>query len=255
MKKLIILSLTCLSLTACSVLGKVNWNQDALASAAGKVITAASIPDDQIIALCKASIVQMDAQSVIDKGEYKERLSRLMKGVNKAGKLPVNFEVYRTSEINAFACGDGSIRVYSGLMDVMTDEELVAIIGHEIGHLVHEDTKNAMKKAYLASAAVDVVAAAGTVGAITAGTLGEITQAFLNAQFSQKQEFAADEYGFDFAISRGMSPYSMNKALEKLVSLSGSKSSASAVAKMFSSHPNSAERAERMKQKADNYKK
>ena len=178
-----------------------------------------------------------------------------MKGVDKAGELDVNFAVYKTNEINAFACGDGSIRVYSGLMDVMNDEELVAIIGHELGHLVHQDTKNAMKKAYLAAAAVDVVAAAGNVGAIAASTLGDISQAFINAQFSQKQEYAADQYGFEFAISRGQSAYSMCNALNKLVELSGSSASSSAVAKMFSSHPNSAERAEKMKAAADKYQK
>ena len=38
-------------------------------------------------------------------------------------------------------------------MDLMDDDELMSIIGHEIGHVVHADTKHAMKNAYLASAA------------------------------------------------------------------------------------------------------
>lgn len=255
MKRLVLLGICCLALGGCSLLQKINWNEQALASAAGKAVTAASITDEQIIALCKASIAQMDAEASIDRGSYATRLNKLMKGVDKAGELDVNFAVYKTNEINAFACGDGSIRVYSGLMDVMNDEELVAIIGHELGHLVHQDTKNAMKKAYLAAAAVDVVAAAGNVGAIAASTLGDISQAFINAQFSQKQEYAADQYGFEFAISRGQSAYSMCNALNKLVELSGSSASSSAVAKMFSSHPKSAERAEKMKAAADKYQK
>ena len=255
MKRLVLLGICCLALGGCSLLQKINWNEQALASAAGKAVTAASITDEQIIALCKASIAQMDAEASIDRGSYATRLNKLMKGVDKAGELDVNFAVYKTNEINAFACGDGSIRVYSGLMDVMNDEELVAIIGHELGHLVHQDTKNAMKKAYLAAAAVDVVAAAGNVGAIAASTLGDISQAFINAQFSQKQEYAADQYGFEFAISRGQSAYSMCNALNKLVELSGSSASSSAVAKMFSFHPNSAERAEKMKAAADKYQK
>jgi len=42
-------------------------------------------------------------------------------------------------DVNAFACGDGSIRVFSALMDLMDDDELMAISGHEIGHVVHAD--------------------------------------------------------------------------------------------------------------------
>ena len=30
---------------------------------------------------------------------------------------------------------DGTIRVYSGLMDLMTDDELLFVIGHEMGHV------------------------------------------------------------------------------------------------------------------------
>ena len=53
------------------------------------------------------------------------------------------------TDVNAFACGDGSIRVFSSLMDLMDDDQLMAIIGHEIGHVVHADVKHAMKNAYL----------------------------------------------------------------------------------------------------------
>jgi putative metalloprotease len=34
-------------------------------------------------------------------------------------------------------------------MDIMTDNELLAVIGHEIGHVKNQDTKDAMKSAYL----------------------------------------------------------------------------------------------------------
>ena len=73
--------------------------------------------------------------------------------------------------------------------------------------------------------------------------------AFTGAQFSQKQEYEADEYGFEFSVKNGFSPYGMGN---KLVELSkGAKSST--VQKMFSSHPDSEKRAARMKEKADAY--
>lgn len=241
------------SLCSCSVIGRVNWDADKIASAAGKAITAASISDAQIIQLCQESIAALDQQNRIDNGDYIKRLRRLMQNVAIDG-LPLNFKVYQTNEVNAFASGDGSIRVYSGLMDVMDDDELMAIIGHEIGHVVHQDTKNAMKKAYMASAASDLIGAAGSVGAIAQATLGNIGEAFVSAQYSQQQEYKADEYGFNFATRYGHSPYSMSNALQKLVNLSTG-SQASKVAQMFASHPDSAARATRAKAMADNYQK
>jgi len=250
MKRIILfLIASVLFLSSCSVLSQMDSRY--LSRAAGSALTAASINDQQIAELSAQTIAHLDSQNKIDNGAYQQRLSKLLSGL-KVGDMTFNFKVYQTSEINAFACGDGSIRVYSGLMDVMNDAELMAIIGHEIGHVVHKDTKNAMKKAYLASAARDVIGAAGgTVGAIAASAVGDIAESYVGAQFSQKQEYAADDYGFSFAVSQGYDKYSMANALGKLVQISGG-AQASQVQKMFSSHPDSAARAEKMRIKADN---
>ena len=62
------------------------------------------------------------------------------------------------------------MRVYSALMDTMSDSELMAIIGHEIGHVARTDTKDALKNAYLRSAAQN---AAGSVSGSVAARLSE----------------------------------------------------------------------------------
>ncbi|MCH5173606.1 MAG: M48 family metalloprotease [Bacteroidales bacterium] len=254
MRKLFSIILAALQLSACSVLSGINWNSQGLASAAGKAITAAGISDAQIVELSRQTIQSLDAQNTLAPASYQQRLARLLKGVNEIDGIPVNYKVYQTNEINAFACGDGSIRVYSRLMDVMSDEELVAIIGHELGHVRHQDTKKAIKNAYLAAAARDVVASADSYGAIASYLLGDIGEALVSAQFSQSQEYKADEHGFQFAIDRGYSPHSMENALNKLLELSGS-SSSSIVTHMFADHPKTEKRVEKMKKAADNYKK
>ncbi|MFR7824523.1 MAG: M48 family metalloprotease [Odoribacter splanchnicus] len=197
----------------------------------------------------------MDEQNpVSDPGSaYSKRLDSLMKKVGEIEGLKLNYKVYEVVDINAFACGDGSIRVFSALMDLMDDDELMAVIGHEIGHVVHTDSKDAMKNAYLAAAAKSAAGAAGGVlEKLTDSQLGEIAQALSNAQFSQKQETEADEYGFEFCIKHGFDPYGMANALEKLNNLSEGQK-ASKFQQMFSSHPDSAKRASRMKEKADAY--
>ena len=240
--------------SGCGMLQRVNWDASELQSAATNAMTALSITDEQIVQLSKEAVKQYDAQNTVDSGIYHNRLKKLLANVTEIDGIPVNFKVYRSNEINAFACGDGSIRVYSGLMDIMDDGELMAVIGHELGHVVHKDTRNAMRKAYLTAAARDVVDAAGAVGQITKSQLGDIAEAYLGSQFSQKQEFAADDHGFEFSIKQGYSKYSMATSLEKLVKISGG-SKASLVQKMFASHPDSETRAARIREKADAYGK
>jgi len=254
MKKLLVLFLCLLPLTGCSLLSNINWDAEELEKAKMSALTAVSISDAQVIALSQQTVAQMDAKNVVDNGKYKQRLDKLMKGVTDINGIAVNYKVYKLDEINAFACGDGSIRVYSGLMDVMNDDELIAIIGHECGHVAAQDSKRAMKNAYLAASARGVLnAAGGTIGSLSKTALGDLGESFVSSQFSQKQEYAADEYGFNFAIKQGHDKYSMYNALNKLVELSGG-TKASLVQNMFSSHPGSAERAAKMKTKADSYK-
>ncbi len=252
MKRLIIILTAASLLCSCSILSGINWSAEGLASAAGKAMTAANITDEMVVELSRQTIAQLDAQNTIDNGSYKRRLERVMAGVDNIDGIPINMKVYKTDEINAFACGDGSIRVYTGLMDVMDDDELVAIIGHELGHVHNQDTKRSIKSAYLASAARDVVASAGNYGALAAYLLGDVGEAFVSAQYSQQHEYRADQHGCQFAIDRGRSPYSMYNALQKLMQLSQDNST-SIIAHMFADHPKTELRAQRMKKMADEY--
>ena len=157
MKRILSLLAAAWLFTGCSLLMGINWDDERIASATGKAVTAMSITDEQIVELCSQSVAQLDQQNTIDNGAYITRLRRLMSSAGQLNGLKLNYKVYRTDQVNAFASGDGSVRVYSGLMDLMDDGELMAVIGHEIGHVVHQDTKNALKKAYMASAAAGLI--------------------------------------------------------------------------------------------------
>ena len=241
MKKIVFLLAAMLSLTSCSILGGINWDSAPLGQAAGAAMTAMSITDAQIVSLCAQSIAQEDAQNRIDNGSYAARLKRVLSGVTVKG-LVLDPKVYIKNDINAFASGDGSIRVYSGLMDVMDD------------NVVNQDTKRAMKSAYLAAAARGVVNAAGAVGVLSQSVLGDIGQAYFNSQYSQKQELAADKFGFEFCVAYKKDPYAMYNSLQKLQKLSSSRQS-SYLEKMFSSHPDNETRSKKVKDMADKYVK
>ena len=218
------------------------------------VLKAADLSDDEVQRMAAQYVRYCDAQNrVAPAGDpYAERLARLTGRYVAGNGIPLNFKVYKTSAVNAFATADGSIRVFSGLMDRLGDDELMAIVGHEMRNL---DTIGAMRKAYLASAARNALGAVGgALGALSASQLGSIAEQYASAQFSQGQETLADDFSFGFLIRNGYDPYAMASALEKITQISRQGGSeADEVMQLFSTHPDSAWRAARMRSKADRH--
>lgn len=226
---------------------------------AGKdAVQAITLSDADIAAMSKEYMVWMDKNNPLcaPDSEYGKRLERLTGNIKEVDGLKVNFGVYEVVDVNAFACGDGSVRICAGLMDAMTDEEVMAVVGHEIGHVIHTDSKDAMKSAYLRSAVKNAAGAASNkIAKLTDSELGAMAEALAGAQYSQKQEGEADDYGVEFCVKNNIDPYAMAKALTKLSELSKDAPKASYLQKMFSSHPDTMKRIERAKAKADSYAK
>lgn len=239
-------------------IGGKKINVDKAVQAGTDVAKAVTLSDADIIKICKEYMEWMDTHNKLTAldSPYGKRLQKMVGHINQVeGGMKVNFGVYEVVDVNAFACGDGSIRICAGLMDVMTDDEVMAVIGHEIGHLVNTDVKDAMKNAYLRSAAKNAAGAVSTTAATLGDSeLGALAEAFAGAQFSQKQENQADDYAFKFSLENNVDPYAMANALNKLVAMyeaGGDK--ASKIQQMFSTHPDSAKRAKRMTEKADKH--
>jgi len=219
-----------------------------LVGAGGKMVQAATLSDNDIKQLSDKACVQSDKQEKLAApgSKYDVRVQKLGKQLgNNINGQPVNYKVYITSDVNAWAMGNGCIRVYSGLMDMMNDDELLGVIGHEMGHVALGHSKKAMQTAYTVSAARDAAASAGgsAVAALNSSQLGDLTEKFVNAQFSQSQESAADDYSFDKLKKGGLPTQGLVTAFQKLAKLDGGKSS------MMSSHPSSTKRAEHIQER------
>ena len=229
---------------------------DAVASAASSLASALTISNNEIVALCQEHMEEMDTINYVlpDDDPYSERLVRVMSRFKNLGNLKLNYAVYDDENtINAFASGDGSVRVYSGLMDLMDDDELFAVIGHELGHLVNHDVRDAYRTAYLVVAARYGLASFGDrASAISMGFLGDLSDELANNAYSRHQETKADEAAYRYCIANNVDPYAMYHALKKLDSVSGkSGEKTSGFANMFSSHPDTVKRINHIKEMAE----
>lgn len=102
----------------------------------------------------------------------------------------------------------------------------------------------AVKALTLTDALKDGISSAGGVAAaLSDSQLGTLTQSLINAKYSQKQENEADDFGYDFLVSKGKNPWGMVMAFEKLQTMEGNRKS-SYITKMFSSHPETKARIE-----------
>ena len=136
----------------------------------------------------------------------------------------------------------------------MTDEELLGVIGHELGHVAHKDSKKGFRTALLTSALKDGIASTnGAAAALSESQLGSLGESLLNATYSQKQESKADGYGYEFLKKNGKNPWAIALSFEKLKKLeedAGVKKD-SKWQRMFSSHPDLDKRIKTMSKRAE----
>lgn len=237
---------------AATLTGCQNMDSNGLLSSGAEAFQAYSLSDEQVKTLSDKACQEMDAKATIApaSSEYSKRLTKIAAalGDNINGQ-PVNYKVYQAKDVNAFAMANGCIRVYSGLMDLMNDNEVEAVIGHEMGHVALGHVKKGMQVA-LGTNAVRAAAASagGIVGSLSQSQLGDLGEKLVNSQFSQRQESEADDYSYDLLRKRGINPVGLATSFEKLAKLEAGRQSS-----MFDDHPASEARAQhiRDRMKAD----
>ena len=232
-----------------------NLDYDAVSEAASSFASALTISNNEIVDLCSEYMEEMDTTNIIlpDDDPYSVRLANVMSRFKNLGNLKLNYAVYDDEDVvNAFASGDGSVRVYTGLMDLMDDDELFAVIGHELGHLVNHDVRDAYRTAYLVVAARYGLASFGDrASAISMGFLGELGDELANNAYSRHQETKADEAAYRYCVANNVDPFAMYHALNKLQTVSDEGGKTGALANMFSSHPDTGKRIKHIKEMAE----
>ncbi|MES2574255.1 MAG: M48 family metalloprotease [Bacteroidota bacterium] len=208
--------------------------------------------DAEAAQMSKAAVDKMDAEHIIagPKDPYTIRLNKIFGKYTNAYGLTLNYKVYVLKEVNAFATADGSVRVYTGLMDIMDDNELLVVIGHEIGHVVNHDSRDAVKAAYQKEALIDGVASQSTtIETLSASQLGKIGSAMIDSKHSRKQESEADDFAYEFMKKNGYNVNAVESAFS-ILAKSSEGTQSDFLTRMMSSHPDPKERAESAKKRA-----
>lgn len=231
---------------AAMLVGCKNMDASKLGSSASSIFNAATLSDADVKAMSDDACKAMDSKNRVApaSSSYVKRLAKISGALgNNIDGTPVNYKVYMTKDVNAWAMANGCVRVYSGLMDLMTDNEVEGVLGHELGHVSLGHSRKAMQTAYATVAARDAVAATGgTVAKLTNSQLGDIAEGLINSAFSRSQERDADNFSFDLLKKRNINPQGLVTGFEKL-----SKLSSGSGPSLFSSHPPSDERAENIR--------
>ena len=142
-----------------------------------------------------------------------KRVNTIGNSILKANGVNQNieFKVSDEADINAYANLNKEVFVYRGLLEYVTDDqELAAVISHEIGHIVNGHCK---KQGVLGTGINILAYSAAQKYNQTAVAVG---QQLANSKMSRNDEFEADLTGADLMTKAGYNPLAMISVLNKI---------------------------------------
>jgi len=160
---------------------------------------------------------------------------------NSDSRVPFTIKVLDTGEVNAFALPGGFFYVDSGLiLAAESESELAAVMAHEIAHVAaRHATKNMTKQQIWNMASIPLMFVGGPA-AYAIAELASIAVPLSFLKFSRDAEREADMLGLQYDYAAGYDPQAFVEFFERLKA--EEKKKQSKIAKMFSTHPMTADR-------------
>jgi predicted Zn-dependent protease len=175
--------------------------------------------------------------------EYASALLSSVARTSRRPKLPYSVKLINSKQVNAFALPGGYIYLYRGLMEwARSESELVAVLSHEVGHVVGRHGANAISRATAADSLLSEASRILFGDDLPAKILKQVGgPAALLAllKYSRTQEFEADLLGYYNMQRAGSSPRGMT---ELFAHFGEDESAADPWLTILSSHPAPSER-------------
>lgn len=132
--------------------------------------------------------------------------------------------VISAPDVNAWAMPGGKIAVYTGLIEKLrvTDDELAAVMGHEIAHALREHGRERASQQVAQNAVIGVGAALlgiGDAGAQLANIVADVT---VGLPYSREFEREADRIGVELVARAGYDPRAAVTLWQKMGQSGGS---------------------------------
>lgn len=158
---------------------------------------------------------------VAESSEYFARLSGLVASKYvSVDDLSLTYRIYENAEANILATADGNIRIYTGMMDLLSDDELLAVIAIQIGHLANNDVRDALLKvASEDNAAKATSAQLEKLLSLSGDKLATIVNELIQVPYTDKQSKAADSYAYDLMKKNGTSTGALASVLSKFAEM------------------------------------
>lgn len=146
-------------------------------------------------------------------------------GVFRADALRWNWEVnvIESNELNAWCMAGGKIAFYSGLIERLrlSDDEIAAIMGHEIAHALREHARERVSRSMATGIGVSIASAVLGIGEVGNDLMGQVAKVTFELPNSRLHETEADRIGVELAARAGYDPRAAVGLWQKMASVSG----------------------------------
>ncbi len=161
-----------------------------------------------------------------------------------------HFAVLDSDQVNALSCPGGMIFITQGMLQkIRSEDELAAVLAHEVAHVNHKDGVAAIQSSrWVEAASVLGSEAARKLGgaeltkivSVFEGSVDDVVKTLLVKGYSREQEKTADESALSFLHRLDYNPQALADYLERLA---GDQGAAPKGTGIFATHPGMAERA------------
>ncbi|MBY4597730.1 M48 family metallopeptidase [Ottowia caeni] len=155
-----------------------------------------------------------------------------------AVQWPWQLVLINEDTVNAHVMAGGKITFYTGILRrlQLTDDEIAAVMGHEMAHALREHTREKMSQSAAGDLAISIGGALLGLGQGTTQLASMGKQLALDLPFSRNMESEADLYGLELAARAGYNPNAAVTLWQKMATLGGGGP------QFLSTHPSSGDR-------------